>query len=659
MFVKYCAELENDMQTLFKSLSEKDRRRYAAIEAKKLGYGGIIYIATLFDCDEKTVYKGFNELGCEESMSQPTIRQPGGGRNSTIENHENIDKVFLDILREHTAGDPMDEKVKWTNLTRGEIREQMRKKGILISVNIVKKLLKKHGYVKRKALKKKAIKQNVDRDKQFRKIEKLKALFRRNKNPIISIDAKKKESIGNLYREGYLETTETIEVYDHDYSYLEEAKASLYSIYDLENNEAFVNINTSSDTSDFACDSIKIWWNTIGKKRYPNATSILILADEPTGQLDSKNTQAVKELLHKIAQEFETTILVVTHDCRFIEGMDKTFEIIDGRLASITSQKDTKENKAQFPLKIKSYIDSTKHTRIPDVITESLDLESEIEFIIGETGTVSIIHPNHIPPKKIVLNKPKKIGKVLKVTPLNENYYSNENTAIQLQNVSKIFSTKKQQILALDDINLTFSKKECIFLVGPSGSGKSSLLNLIAGLESPTKGIITLLGKPVSTFSDLKKSRFRRKNIGMISQQGNLHPFLTVEENLFLKELYDGQTITLTSDRKSKSRNCLIKYNISHKHDFFPTEISGGELQRASIAVALYNKLPILLFDEPTANLDSSLALTLIREILQIPIHTNSTLIIATHDYSIINQGARVIELVDGKIKQDGLFNNK
>ncbi len=385
----------------------------------------------------------------------------------------------------------------------------------------------------------------------------------------------------------------------------------------------------------------------------------VLLCDEPTGQLDSKNTQAVKELLHKIAQEFETTILVVTHDCRFIEGMDKTFEIIDGRLASITSQKDTKENKAQFPLKIKSYIDSTKHTRIPDVITESLDLESEIEFIIGETGTVSIIHPNHIPPKKIVLNKPKKIGKVLKVTPLNENYYSNENTAIQLQNVSKIFSTKKQQILALDDINLTFSKKECIFLVGPSGSGKSSLLNLIAGLESPTKGIITLLGKPVSTFSDLKKSRFRRKNIGMISQQGNLHPFLTVEENLFLKELYDGQTITLTSDRKSKSRNCLIKYNISHKHDFFPTEISGGELQRASIAVALYNKLPILLFDEPTANLDSSLALTLIREILQIPIHTNSTLIIATHDYSIINQGARVIELVDGKIKQDGLFNNK
>ncbi|HUU76701.1 MAG TPA: ATP-binding cassette domain-containing protein [candidate division Zixibacteria bacterium] len=385
------------------------------------------------------------------------------------------------------------------------------------------------------------------------------------------------------------------------------------------------------------------------------STSVL-LCDEPTGQLDSTNTEAVKGLLRKVAQEFKTTVLVVTHDYRFLDGMDKTFEIIDGRLAAITSQKEEPKDKTSFPLKIKSYIDSTKHARIPDVITESLGLQSEIEFIVGKKGTVSITHPDHLPPKKIILEEPKKRKRVLKLSPLEEDYYINKNLAVQLQNVSKTFVTKNQQVQALDNINLTFYKGESIFLVGPSGSGKSTLLNLIAGLESPSNGIITLLGKPVSTFSDTKKALFRRKNIGMISQLGNLHPFLTIEENLFLKEIYDGQTITLTSERKSNSRDCLTKYNISHKHDFFPMEISGGELQRASIAVALFNKLPILLFDEPTANLDSSLASTIIREILQIPEQTIATLIIATHDFSIINQGARVIELVDGKIKQEGFI---
>ncbi len=143
------------MLSLYRSLSEKDRRRYAAVEAKKLGYGGIVYIATAFGCDEKTIKRGIVELDDDTSMMQESIRQKGGGRESKLEKNNNIDEIFLTILRENTAGDPMDEKVKWTNMTRKEICEGMKKEGISISKNIVKKLLKKHGYVKRKALKKK------------------------------------------------------------------------------------------------------------------------------------------------------------------------------------------------------------------------------------------------------------------------------------------------------------------------------------------------------------------------------------------------------------------------------------------------------------------------------------------------------------------------
>lgn len=103
----------------------------------------------------------------------------------------------------------MEEKIKWTNLTRGEIREKLRKVGIKVSVNIVKKLLKKNGFVKRKALKKTSTGQHKERDQQFKKITELREKYENSNNPIISIDAKKKESIGNLYRDGHLETTET------------------------------------------------------------------------------------------------------------------------------------------------------------------------------------------------------------------------------------------------------------------------------------------------------------------------------------------------------------------------------------------------------------------------------------------------------------------
>jgi len=308
MFTKYSDEIEKDMRSLYDSLSEKDRRRYAAIEAKKLGHGGIVYIATLFDCDEKTIRKGLKELANKESLEQSTIRLPGGGRKPTIPNTPNIDEVFLEILRDHTAGDPMDEKIKWTNLGRGEIRIMLRKKGIKDRYNIVKKLLKKHNFVKRKALKKTSTGQHKNRDQQFKKISKLRAKYENSDNPIISIDAKKKESIGNLYRDGHLETTETIEVFEHDFPNLADAKVTPYAIYDLKNNESFVNIGTSCDTSDFACDSIKMWWNTIGKRKYPNATSILILADG--GGSNVRSHHVFKESLQNLSTELNIELRI-------------------------------------------------------------------------------------------------------------------------------------------------------------------------------------------------------------------------------------------------------------------------------------------------------------------------------------------------------------
>ena len=259
----YNDDLCKAMILFFNSLSEKDRRRYAALESIKLGHGGITYIANLFFCDEKTIQRGISDVDDSERMEQERVRLKGGGRTSALNAHEKIDEVFLAVLKDHTAGDPMDEKVKWTNLSKDEISILMKKKGIKVSKNIIKKLFKKHGYVKRKALKKKTTGDSPLRDKQFVKISKLKNEYESSDNPIISIDAKKKELIGNLYRDGKVECLDTIEVYDHDYPHLSEGKVTPYSVYDLKNNECFVNLGTSDDTSDFACDSIKIWWTCV------------------------------------------------------------------------------------------------------------------------------------------------------------------------------------------------------------------------------------------------------------------------------------------------------------------------------------------------------------------------------------------------------------
>ena len=154
----YSPEIEKQMHEMYDRLSEKDKRLYAGVEALKLPYGGVSYIAELFGCSRNTVMRGIIELGGQETIPRNRDRKVGGGRKQVVEIKDkgDIDEIFLSILKEHTAGDPMDEKVKWTNLTKATIAALLATKGFKVSRNIVKKPLKKHGYVKRKPLKNKA-----------------------------------------------------------------------------------------------------------------------------------------------------------------------------------------------------------------------------------------------------------------------------------------------------------------------------------------------------------------------------------------------------------------------------------------------------------------------------------------------------------------------
>ena len=307
----YSPEIEQAMKKYYATLSEKDRRRYAAVEALKLGHGGQNYIAELLGCSEKTVSRGLVEL--EGMPEQPDYeasqRKPGGGRPRYDESHPDIDVQFLEVLKEHTAGDPMDDRVVWTDLTPHEIAGLLEKQHhVRVSKTVVCKLLRKHNYRRRKAQKKQTLKSVAHRDEQFAKISELKAEFRTAGNPIISFDTKKKEYIGNFYRAGHLYTLQEVRTYDHDFNSDAEGIIIPHGIYDLQTNIGYLHLGTSKDTSQFACDCIRSWWYQHGRAAYPNATAILGLCDG--GGSNHTHHYIFKEDLQKLVDELGIEIRI-------------------------------------------------------------------------------------------------------------------------------------------------------------------------------------------------------------------------------------------------------------------------------------------------------------------------------------------------------------
>lgn len=190
---KYPKAIEAQMKNFHSSLSEKDRRRYAGIEATKLGRGGISYICEILECDYSAVSRGQKELINEIDKNEPRQRKEGGGRKSILSTREGIDEAFLEIIEASTAGSPMDESIKWTNLSQQEIADRLGDKGFEVSVDIAKQLLEKYNFRKRKAFKTLSGQENIEnRDEQFKNIEKLKEEYKKEGNPVLSMDVKKK-----------------------------------------------------------------------------------------------------------------------------------------------------------------------------------------------------------------------------------------------------------------------------------------------------------------------------------------------------------------------------------------------------------------------------------------------------------------------------------
>lgn len=224
-----------------------------------------------------------------------------------------------------------------------------------------------------------------------------------------------------------------------------------------------------------------------------------------------------------------------------------------------------------------------------------------------------------------------------------------EEALIKVKDLCKIYNPGENEVRALDHVNLEIQKGEFVAIIGQSGSGKSTFMNMLGCLDVPTSGEYYLNGTDVSTMKDNELSVVRNREIGFIFQGFNLIANLTAIENVELPLIYRG------IDRKTR-RNLAIEslkmVGLEKRLHHKPNEMSGGQQQRVAIARAIAAKPPVILADEPTGNLDSSSS----REILGIlkDMHkTGKTIILITHDNGIADQAKRVVRIMDGKIESD------
>ncbi len=198
--------------------------------------------------------------------------------------------------------------VKWTNLSRRQISSRLKEAGTPAGKNVVSRLLWEQGYRRRKPQKKRTMGQHADRNAQFEKIAKLKAEFLDAGQPIISIDTKKKEMLGNFDRGGVTDTVDPTILNDHDFASQSEGKLIPHGIYDIGRNEAAIHLNTSCDTSELACDSIELWWKEQGKPNYPEACRLLVLCDG--GGSNSAQQYLFKEDLQQLSNRLGIEIRI-------------------------------------------------------------------------------------------------------------------------------------------------------------------------------------------------------------------------------------------------------------------------------------------------------------------------------------------------------------
>ncbi len=376
----YAPEGEHLLRQYYQTLSEKDRRRFAAVEAATLGRGGISYISNVLGCDRQTIRVGMRELQhlakeatdhLTQTIDMPQtstcqalseleqiervplneqpppqtirpesnerehnrIRRPGGGRKPSEQKNPKLVPALEQILHNENeiAGDPMSEQ-KWVRSTLRSLSDRLKAEGHQASMPTVRRLLKDMGFSLKANQRKQVRSKNPERDKQFRYIASQRQAFTIRDLPIISVDTKKKELIGDYRNNGQKWCREAEEVYEHDFPDAAECKAVPFGIYDVTRNKGYVVVGTSNNTPEFSVNAIAEWWTNDGRVSYPSAGELLILADG--GGSNGARVRAWKyNLQENFCDRFGITVTV----CHYPTGCSK-WNPVEHRLFSQISR---------------------------------------------------------------------------------------------------------------------------------------------------------------------------------------------------------------------------------------------------------------------------------------------------------------------------------
>ncbi len=390
---------------------------------------------------------------------------------------------------------------------------------------------------------------------------------------------------------------------------------------------------------------------------------LILLADEPTGQLDTKNTQDIIDAIKQVNLALGKTIVVVTHDIRFRTIFEKSFIIRDGRLAGIS--RDMERDELEFLMHSsdinRSYMDASNYVRLPDEVKNTTAIKDIVEFDSHPSRKLGLFwNPEVISRDKIyeIISKPAKESedKVDQISFKDVEHLlsrafippDKKKKLIKIKNVTKGYHSQAGYNEVIKNMSLDIHKGDFVFISGPSGVGKTTLLNMIAGLIKPNEGLVTVMNYPISEENEREISAFRLANIAYVTQHNNLFDPIKVHENFLIPSIFSDRDFDL-----EYSNSIVKECHIGYRLEAYPYELSEGEKQRAALASALSRKTNIILTDEPTANLDAELARHIIDLLMDIVRINKATIVTCSHDLTLLRPGFRHLQMLDGKISKD------
>lgn len=377
----------------------------------------------------------------------------------------------------------------------------------------------------------------------------------------------------------------------------------------------------------------------------------LLLADEPTGQLDSKGASQVFEALRQINQVFNTTIIIVTHDPKVAARVDRIIGIRDGRTSTeIRRTRNLRDGSFQENEWV--ILDKTGRLQLPQVYVDSLLMQGRVKVRLEEDH-VSVWPEKRgasMPGSSAALREWRPIAKIdLSGSFSDQSTRNGARLAVTSNDLWRTFESGSEQIHAVRNANLAIPRGVMALIKGRSGSGKTTLLNLIGGLDKPSRGTIIVDGENLVNLSSSDRIEFRRQKVGFIFQSFGLMPFLSARENI---EAPLRLVNTPSQERDTRTSGALNLVGLIDRAEHRVHELSGGEQQRVAIARALVGLPHLILADEPTGQLDTvtgSNIIALLREISQ---KTGITIIIASHDPKVEEAVDLVFEMVDGGLSK-------